>query len=132
LTALLNQAQQNIRFMAFSFTHDKIGQAVKDRAKAGVMVQGVFETRGSETEYSEFGQMKNQKLDVWQDGNPYTLHHKVFIIDEKMVALGSFNFSSNADEANDENMLVIHNAEIARQFLEEFNRVYQLAQNPPK
>jgi phosphatidylserine/phosphatidylglycerophosphate/cardiolipin synthase-like enzyme len=94
-------------------------------------VQGVFETRGSETEYSELGQMKQQNLDVWQDGNPYTLHHKVFIIDDKTVVLGSYNFSDNANEANDENLLVVHNAEIAAQYLAEFQRVYQQAQNPP-
>ena len=130
LVRVINQAQQNIRFMAFSFTHEDIGQAVIARSKAGVAVQGVFETRGSETEYSELGPMKRQKLDVWQDGNPYTLHHKVFVIDERMVALGSFNFSSNADQANDENMLVIHNAALAGQFLGEFERVYGQAQNP--
>jgi phosphatidylserine/phosphatidylglycerophosphate/cardiolipin synthase-like enzyme len=129
LIVLIRQAQQNIRFMAFSFTHEEIGQAVIDRAKAGVIVQGVFETRGSETESSELGRMKKQKLDVWQDGNPYTLHHKVFIIDDKIVILGSFNFSDNADQANDENMLVIHNPDLASQFLVEFNRVYTQAHN---
>jgi len=129
LTRLLGQAQQSIRFMAFSFTHDDFGQAIRDRAKAGVLVQGVFETRGSDTEYSEFGRMKKDKLDVWQDGNPYTLHHKVFIIDDETVVLGSYNFSSNADEANDENVLVIHNADIAKEFVAEFNRVYNQAQS---
>jgi phosphatidylserine/phosphatidylglycerophosphate/cardiolipin synthase-like enzyme len=129
LIGLIHQAQQNIRFMAFSFTHEGIGQAVIDRAESGVTVQGVFETRGSDTEHSEFSQMKQQKLDVWQDGNPYTLHHKVFIIDDKLVVLGSFNFSDNADSANDENMLVIHNPDMAGQFLAEFNRVYTQSKN---
>jgi phosphatidylserine/phosphatidylglycerophosphate/cardiolipin synthase-like enzyme len=127
----VNQAQQSIRFMAFSFTHDGLGQAILNQAKAGVAVQGVFEKRGSETEYSEFGRMKRQKLDVLQDGNPYVLHHKVFIIDEQTVVLGSFNFSNNADESNDENLLIIHDPQIAQQFLAEFERVYAQAQKPP-
>lgn len=128
LIVLIRQAQQNIRFMAFSFTHPGISKAVMDRAKAGVLVQGVFETRGSETDTSELERLKRQKLDVWQDGNPYTLHHKVFILDEKTVVMGSFNFTDNADQSNDENMLVIHNPELAQQFLAEFNRVYAQAQ----
>jgi phosphatidylserine/phosphatidylglycerophosphate/cardiolipin synthase-like enzyme len=129
LVNAIAQAQQSIRFMAFSFTHEGIGQAVIDRARAGVGVQGVFETRGSETEFSELAPMKRQKLDVWQDGNPYTLHHKVFIIDERIVVFGSFNFSDNADDSNDENMLVIHNPDLAKQFLAEFSRVYAQAQS---
>ncbi|MCB0172871.1 MAG: phospholipase, partial [Anaerolineae bacterium] len=92
-------------------------------------VRGIFETRGSETEFSEFAQMKRQNLDVRQDGNPYTLHHKVFIIDNQVVTLGSFNFSDNANRANDENMLIIHNPDIAAEFLAEFDRNYTLAQN---
>lgn len=132
LIALVNQARQTIRFMAFSFTHVELGRAVSNRAGAGVTVQGVFETRGSETEFSEYGQMKKNNLEVWQDGNPYTLHHKVFIIDDQIVTLGSFNFSANANEANDENLLIIHNAGIAKEFLAEFNRVYEQAQTPPK
>lgn len=132
LIVLIRQAQQNIRFMAFSFTHPGIGKAVIDRAKTGVLVQGIFETRGSETDTSELARMKRQKLDVWQDGNPYTLHHKVFILDEKTVVLGSFNFTENAAQSNDENMLVVHNSELAQQFLAEFNRVYEQAKNPPQ
>lgn len=131
LIAAISQSQQSIHFLAFSFTHDGIGKAVDDRARAGVQVQGVFETRGSETEYSELGQMKQENLDVWQDGNPYTMHHKVFIIDDKTVVLGSYNFTDNANDANDENFLIVHNPEIAGQYLGEFQRVYQQAQNPP-
>lgn len=131
LTRIINQARQSIRFMAFSFTHDDIGQAVRDRAREGITIQGIFETRGASTEYSEFGRMEKEQLDVWQDGNPYTLHHKVFIIDDEIVVLGSFNFSNNADTANDENLLIIHDADMARQFLAEFERMYAVAQNPP-
>jgi phosphatidylserine/phosphatidylglycerophosphate/cardiolipin synthase-like enzyme len=132
LIVLLRRAQHSIRFMAFSFTQAGIGQAVIDRAKAGVIVQGVMETRGSETQASQLQRMKRQKLDVWADGNPYTLHHKVFIIDEQIVTLGSFNFTDNANQSNDENMLIIQNSDIAQQFLAEFQRVYTQAQNPPK
>ena len=128
---VVRQAQKSITFMAFSFTDDRIGKIVRDRAKAGVAVRGLFETRGSETEFSEFGRMKRAKLDVLQDGNPYTLHHKVFVVDGSTVILGSFNFSENASGSNDENLLVIHNAAIAQQFLAEFDRNYAVALNPP-
>jgi phosphatidylserine/phosphatidylglycerophosphate/cardiolipin synthase-like enzyme len=128
---LIKQAQKSVRFMAFSFTEEAMGQAVEDKAGAGLFVQGVFETRGSETEYSEFTRLKNQKREVWQDGNPYTLHHKVFIIDDETVVFGSFNFSDNANKANDENALLIHSPDIAKEFLAEFARVHQQALNPP-
>ncbi len=55
VSAQIQRAQRSIRFMAFSFTHDGIAQAVLQRAAAGVSVVGVFERTGSETRFSEYG-----------------------------------------------------------------------------
>ncbi len=129
---VIQKAQKSIRFMAFSFTHDQIGKALEKKVKAGVSVSGVFETRGSDTEHSEYEVLKKMKADVWQDGNPYVMHHKVFIIDEAVVVMGSFNFSKNADTSNDENMLIIYNSNIAQQFLAEYQKILQQAKEPIK
>ncbi len=130
LVPLIESAQDNIRFMAFSFTHDDLGQAVLNRVKAGVDVQGIFETRGSETEYSELTALFCADVPVRQDGNPGTFHHKVFIIDGKMVLTGSLNFSNNADDSNDENIMVITNSDIATLYLQEFDRRWAEAKEP--
>jgi phosphatidylserine/phosphatidylglycerophosphate/cardiolipin synthase-like enzyme len=126
------QAQQSIHFLAFSFTNDTIGNAMLARAKAGVSVAGVFETTGSETQFSEYDKMRKAKLDVLQDGNPYVMHHKVIIIDGRTVIFGSFNFSNNADKDNDENLLIVDDPTLAQAFEAEFQRVREVALNPLK
>jgi phosphatidylserine/phosphatidylglycerophosphate/cardiolipin synthase-like enzyme len=70
-------------------------------------------------------------LNVRQDGNPDVLHSKVFIFDESIVVIGSFNFSQNAANDNDENTLIIHSPAIARAYLEEFFRRWAEAQTVP-
>jgi len=132
LVPLINGAQKSIHFMAFSFTNQDFARAMSTRAKEGVEVRGVFETRGSDTSYSRYAYLRRAKLDVVRDGNPYVMHHKVIIIDGAIVVIGSYNFSTSADEENDENLLVIHSPEIAAQFEAEFLRVYDTAMNPPK
>ena len=122
IAELVNSATHSVRFMAFSFTHNTIGEAVLNRARAGVDVAGIFETRGSLTEFSNLSAMFCEEVAVRQDTNPRAFHHKVFIIDDETVILGSFNFSLSADRTNDENVLVIHDAEIAAAYLDEFNR----------
>ena len=131
IVATLNGASRSIQFLAFSFTSDKIAAPMLAKAKAGLPVSGVFETTGSNTSFSEYGKMKQQKLDVYQDGNPWVMHHKVIIVDERIVIFGSFNFSDNADKDNDENLLIVDNPELARAFKAEFDRVVALAQHPP-
>lgn len=127
LLAEIGNAQSTIRFMTFSFTRDDLGEAVIAQAEAGVDVQGVFERIGSETQYAEMPRMLCAGLDVRQDGNNGILHHKVFIIDETTVITGSFNYSNNAVQSNDENVLIIRDADIAALYMDEFLRVQSIA-----
>ncbi|MCC6174687.1 MAG: hypothetical protein IT305_05230 [Chloroflexi bacterium] len=128
----LDGATDSIHFLAFSFTHDGIGKAVMGRAQAGVKVAGVFERTGSETRFSEYGVMKRAGLEVYQDGNPYAMHHKVFIIDGRTTVFGSFNFSDSADRDNDENCLIVDDPRFAQQFEVEFQRMLAAAQSAVK
>ncbi|MBK8985458.1 MAG: hypothetical protein IPM39_05145 [Chloroflexi bacterium] len=125
------RAQSEILFMAFSFTDDQIGEAMLGRADAGVPLRGVFETVGSNTEFSYFPKMtaasSAANAQVRTDGNPRVMHHKVIIIDRQTVIFGSFNFSDNANRRNDENILIIHDPTFASYFIQEFETIWQEA-----
>lgn len=129
LIPLLSGARRSVRFMAFSFTSDSIGDALVQIARRGVSVEGVVEKRNSDTPFSQYSRLHEAGIPVWKDGNPYLLHHKVFIVDEEAVVLGSYNFTGNADQVNDENLLVIHDPQVAQAFLAEYERVRQQAQS---
>jgi len=122
----LQDADSSIHFMTFSFTHDEIGKAVLERAAAGVDVKGVFE-KSQNNAYTEYTVFKEAGIDVRWDGNKANMHHKVFIIDNSTVVTGSFNPTNNADTKNDENLLIIHDPEVAAKFLEEWERVWAAA-----
>lgn len=130
IVPLVKSATRSIRFLTFSFTDFPLADAMSQRAQAGVDVAGVFETVGSETEAAELRTLMCRKLPVRQDGNPGFLHHKVIVVDERIVITGSMNYSSNAEENNDENVIIVDNAEIARLYLQEFDRVWKLANEP--
>jgi len=110
IVATLKGSTKTIRFLAFSFTSTPIYQAMLDRRANGVTVSGVFETTGSDTQFSAYGKLKKEGVEVYTDGNPYVMHHKVIIIDDHIVIFGSFNFSDNANTQNDENLLIVDNA----------------------
>jgi phosphatidylserine/phosphatidylglycerophosphate/cardiolipin synthase-like enzyme len=130
LAERINASTQSVRFLAFSFTQDAMGKAVTSRAQAGVAVSGVFEKTGSETRFSEYGAMKKAGLDVYQDGNPYLMHHKVFVLDGRTTVFGSFNFSDSADKDNDENCLIVDDPAFAAQFSGEVDRMLEAAKHP--
>ena len=79
---------------------------------AGVIVRGVFDKdqyhSNSGTEYET---LHNAGLDVWLDAQPtpdapQSDHHRRAGGDH-----GSYNFSNNAEQYNDENTLIIHEPE---------------------
>ena len=128
IVELVEGAQDSIYFLAFSFTSDEIADAMLARASNGVSVSGVFE----ESQYhsnagTEFNRLLDAGMDVRLDGNPFNMHHKVIIVDQSIVIFGSYNFSRSAEERNDENTLIVHNTDLAAQFMAEFERVYNKA-----
>jgi phosphatidylserine/phosphatidylglycerophosphate/cardiolipin synthase-like enzyme len=127
---IVNSAKESIRFLAFSFTDYPLADAMSQRFKAGVDVKGVFETVGSETDAAELRTLMCRNVPVKQDGNPAFLHDKVIIVDERIVITGSLNFSTNAEESNDENVMIIDNADIARLYMQDFDRVWNVAKDP--
>jgi phosphatidylserine/phosphatidylglycerophosphate/cardiolipin synthase-like enzyme len=119
------QASQSIVFMAYSFTSDPIAEAMHQRAAAGVQVRGVFdESQNASNRGGEYDALKQAGYDVKLDGISGLQHSKVMIIDGKTVITGSFNFSASAENNNDENIIIIHDAGLAGQYLQAFEPVY--------
>ena len=120
----LQKAKSSIYFMAFSFTSAGIGEEMIKKSREGVAVYGLFERKGSKTGHSQYTKMKVEGLPVKIDRSRGLMHHKVIIIDGERVIMGSYNYSRNANRSNDENILIIDNREIAKEYLAEFKRLY--------
>jgi phosphatidylserine/phosphatidylglycerophosphate/cardiolipin synthase-like enzyme len=129
---LIQGAQESINFLAYSFTSDGIGSAMIERSQAGVSVTGVMDHgQVATSQTTEFDPLTLAGLDVRLDGNQTGLmHHKVIIIDQKIVITGSYNFTAAAETTNDENVVIIFSPDVAKKYMEEFQRVYQQAQQP--
>lgn len=124
LLDLVDAAQESIYFLAYSFTSDELAAAMLDRAADRVTVVGVFERSQYESNIgTEFDNFRLAGVAVYLDGNPRNMHHKIIIIDEKIVVTGSYNFSANAENLNDENTLIFNSPEIATLYMQEFQRV---------
>jgi phosphatidylserine/phosphatidylglycerophosphate/cardiolipin synthase-like enzyme len=126
LVELLKGARKSIFFLAYSFTSDDLARAILERSRAGVSVSGVFdESQVKSNIGGEWDSFRKAGLDIRLDGNPSIMHHKVMIIDGEILVTGSYNFSANAEERNDENLLVLHDARLASEYMVEFERVYE-------
>lgn len=112
---VIEKSESSIDVMAYSFTDDDIGSLLLKKSREGVSVKAIFDPR--KDKYSEHDRLK-------EFSKITKVHHKVFIIDKKIVVTGSYNPTKNGDERNDENVVIIHDEKIAKQFLEEFERLW--------
>lgn len=124
---LIAGARERVDFMAFSFTSPVIAKAMAERISRGVPVRGLFEKRGASGKDSQFDELAALGAQVKKDGNPANMHHKAVIVDNQSVAAGSYNFSRNANERNDENLVIIHDPKVAGSFTWELNRLFGAA-----
>ena len=126
LLETVNAAQQEICFLAFSFTSDDLGGLLLSKAQEGLTVRGVFdEGQAHSNRGSEYPRLRSAGLDVRLDGSSGLLHHKVIVLDGQTVVTGSYNFSRSAEERNDEALLILHLPEIAAAYQEECVRLWE-------
>ena len=131
----INTADKGLFFCIFSFTSDGIENAMKDLyiRDQFFLLRGVFDAGSVNNTGSPFHAMLGQGVGAWgrpadifSDRVSNSLHHKYILVDgsfresNPLVITGSHNWSYSANTRNDENTLIIHDANIANQFYQEF------------
>ncbi|MBL7995560.1 hypothetical protein JNM05_09310 [bacterium] len=132
------EADHDIKICAFSFsTGVEIDEAIREKFELkNLDLKAVFDKTGR-TSHGLYSAMtldsisRNpwaKKAEAFLAHEDRQLHHKYILIDAEnpdtedipVLITGSFNFSKNANEANDDNFLVIYDRQAANQFLQEF------------
>ena len=123
----IGAARSTLDIAMYSFTSRELFSGLEEAGRRGVRVRVV----------ADYLQAASPSSVVpWLDGNGVqarayqkgtTMHNKFAVIDGKTILTGSYNWSTNADERNRENMLIISGTEIAEAYGEEFFRLWTSA-----
>jgi phosphatidylserine/phosphatidylglycerophosphate/cardiolipin synthase-like enzyme len=120
----IESADTDLQFALLVFTNNELGSAVVSEHNSGVAVRGIIDQVNSQG--SEFDYLLSQGVNVTEDNTTVQTHHKYCIIDatdvnsDPRVVLGSHNWSAGAENSNDENTLIVHDANVANIYLQEF------------
>lgn len=110
----MNKATATIEFAIFTFSKSSgIDDAISAMLHANVTVRGIFER--VQKRFAPIDELRaaGAKLHITGKHNELgKLHHKLMVIDRKVVITGSMNYTGPATSLNDENIVVIgkHNA----------------------
>jgi phosphatidylserine/phosphatidylglycerophosphate/cardiolipin synthase-like enzyme len=126
----LRAGTHSIAIGLLTFTRADLAQTLVTQKGSGVKVRGVFDNNTDTG--SQYAFLQGSGVDVRLKIGSGLLHHKYAVIDAEspswdgVTVTGSHNWSSSAENANDENTLVIHDPVVANHYLQEFAaRYYQ-------
>ncbi len=112
----LDKARNTVLVQAYSFTSAPIAKALVDAHKRGVKVQVILDRSQRTERYSSADFVAHAEIATFIDARHAIAHNKVMVIDGATLLTGSFNFTTAAEKNNAENLLVIHNPELAAKY----------------
>ena len=113
----LDHATNNVLVQAYSFTSAPIAKALVEAHRRGVRVTVILDKSQRTEKYSEADFLKNSEIPTMIDAQHAIAHNKIMIIDGQIVLTGSFNFTKAAEENNAENLLVISDPALAKEYV---------------
>jgi len=126
LVNLIRGAQKSIHLMMFLFANSILGDAIIACNAKGTQVAGLLEKKvNRDDRSSQLKKLQEAGVPIHFGNNVFFLHHKAIIIDEAIAITGSMNFTQNALQVNDENVIIVHDPVLANVYLEEFKRQWK-------
>jgi len=123
LVKYIDAAKTEIAFAIFSLSSAPIADALI-RAKArGIHLWGIADAKQWTYPTSQNDRVVGAGIDMLKANKQHAcMHLKVAVIDAHVVALGSFNWTNNAEHHNDEVLLVSSSMELATVLIEQINQ----------
>ncbi len=118
----IDRARSEVLVQAYSFTSAPIAKALLKAHRRGVKVRAILDKSQKTQKYSSASFLTNSGIPTYIDDKHAIAHNKIIIIDRAVVITGSFNFTKAAEEKNAENLLIIRSKELARPYLENWQR----------
>jgi phosphatidylserine/phosphatidylglycerophosphate/cardiolipin synthase-like enzyme len=129
LAELIRSATQSITVLAYNWTSNPLADALVEQAENGLQVRMVMDGKtAANSTGSDLERFQQSGMDVRVWRSDGLMHMKAIIVDGKIVATGSYNYTASADQKNDENVVIIHQPQLAEQYLAEFERIDQIAE----
>ena len=105
------KAKHSILFAIFTFALSSgIDDTMFRLLELGIPIRGVFDANQGGHPWSALVPLRQKGAGLWSvpmGDKVGKLHHKLMVIDERLIIAGSFNYTSDANRINDENIVIL-------------------------
>lgn len=124
--ALLDGAQTRVDIAVFDLTNPAIADALLRARKRGIPVRLITDARQSQgdREKEHLAALQKSGVDIRVNQHEGLMHLKLFLVDGKVAALGSYNATLAASRSNEELLAVLGNPATVAELAELFERTW--------
>lgn len=125
LSDLMRGCRETLDICVFTIADDRLTDAILQCHARGVQVRVVSDNDKQYDSGSDIQRLRDHGVPVRLDDTPHHMHHKFALVDGRVLANGSFNWTRSATEKNDENLVVTDDANLVRVFGLQFEKLWQ-------
>ncbi len=120
----IDNAKDEILVAMYYFTSRPLAQSIVRAKKRGVTIKILLDESQLTEKYSKYRYLSANGIRIRIDRRKGLMHNKFMVVDEKILATGSYNWTSSAEHKNRENLLIIENKAIAQRYIWEFKKLW--------
>lgn len=113
---IIDNAKQYIYIPAFLITHKELADSLIRAKQRKVDVKIIIDANSTSTKNTKHKILRQNNIKLKTENYAGRMHSKSIIIDDKYIIIGSMNFSNSGETRNDENLLVIENSTLAKEY----------------
>lgn len=130
IISLIDSSERSIDVAMLIFTHPAIADALVAAKNRGVRVRVLFDILWAASPLSVDDGLIASGIEVRYYSKPPEMHNKFMVIDDAVVATGSFDFDTTAAAVNDENIVIMKSLREARKYKEQFLALFEAGVAP--
>jgi len=125
IISLINDSNSSIDCAVYDITSKDVAQAMISEKEKGSQIRIVTDNERSSTKTSQIGELKSSGINVLISPSEKSyMHNKFCVFDEKLVLIGSANFTENSFSKSYNNIMVFDNQYLANIFKEKIDSFY--------
>lgn len=122
---MLRTCKKTLDIAIFALTNDCIGAAITEVFSRGIKVRIIADDECAKFAGGEIYKLAALGIPTKTDNSVrFHMHHKFAVLDNSVVMTGSFNWTTQAVKFNQENILFYECPEIASQYTEAYNKLW--------
>ena len=126
LVRYLHKAKKTMIVCVFTITNNALADAIRHARERGVKVRIISDDECMKMMGSDIRALASEGFEVRVDDDPFAhMHNKFVVIDDYLLITGSFNWTKQAVNKNQENLVVLDDNNLCTSYTQEFNKLWE-------